>query len=677
MRAGSVLCYTPPALYNTEMNTRLNAEQQDAVTISDSSLLIVAGAGTGKTRVLVEKMIHLLGSGVPGNEILALTFTNKAADEMRGRLRTRCPHVPHTPFVGTFHSFCVSLLRTHGEAADVPDRFVIFDRDACRRVVKRCMKQEMITGITPRVIQHAIGRLKTGLAADDGSEETDAARSLLPAYTRMMRDESALDFDDLLIETLNMLKRNPDVLKRVQSLHSYILVDEFQDTDAVQNHLVSLLRGNRTHIIAVGDTDQTIYSWRGAHVQNMLKFAEVYAPARTVFLTKNYRSSGNILAAANTVIGKNLMRQEKNLIATRGDGGLITRIEASDEEDEANGIAEHIYRLCADGGSYSDIAVLFRANFQSRALESAMITHRIPYTVLGARFFDRAEVKDFLAYLTLVQHPHSREAFTRAAGVPRRGIGVRTMERIFNGEERSLSPAIAAKVAGLRNDIARIAALAKTHTVADTLREMFSLLNYKKHCETAFDNPDERIYEVHELIAFSERFSHLGGTDGIAQLLAEVALSSDQDSLRTNRKDSVRLMTVHAAKGMEFPSVFIAGMEEGLFPFLHGDYGSHDMEEERRLCYVAMTRAKERLFCSFARYRGIFGAYKRMMPSSFLCDIPDHLIRDAGGADSDGEGGNGHGAGYGDGSAESSVLYDDVPTASAADDTADGETIAW
>ena len=621
--------YTVRVLYNTEMYTGLNDEQKQAVMLSDSSLLIVAGAGTGKTRVLVEKIIHLLKSGVPGHTVLALTFTNKAADEMRSRLHAHCPPGRGMPFVGTFHSFCVSLLREYHEQAGVPAQFVIFDREACRRVIKRCMKQEAVTAFTPRVIQHAIGRLKTGLAADDAGEETEAAKTVLPLYSQMLREESALDFDDLPINTLNLLKHRTDVLERVRSLRTHILVDEFQDTDAIQNHLVSLLKGERAHVIAVGDTDQTIYSWRGAHVQNMLRFAETYAPARTVFLTKNYRSSGNILAAANAVIAKNVLRQEKNLIATRGDGHRIVRMDSADEDAEADGIAGCIQRLHAEGVTYRGIAVLFRANFQSRALEAAMITHRIPYTVLGARFFDRAEVKDFLAYLTLVIHPNSREAFTRAAGVPRRGVGAKTLERIFDGKERLLSPAIAGKVALLRNDISRITALAKTHTVADVLREMLSLLDYKKHCEATFDNPEERMYEVHELIAFAERFSHLGGAEGIGQLLAEVALSSDQDTLRTGgSRDTVRLMTVHAAKGMEFPTVFIAGMEEGLFPFLHGDFGAHDTEEERRLCYVAMTRAKERLFCSFARRRGVFGSYREMSPSSFLCDIPEHLVTD-------------------------------------------------
>ena len=358
----------------------------------------------------------------------------------------------------------------------------------------------------------------------------------------------------------------------------------------------------------------------------MLRFAETYAPARTVFLTKNYRSSGNILAAANAVIAKNMLRQEKNLIPTKHDGHRITCISSSDEEAEAEAVAENIRLLRGRGVAYNTVAVLFRANFQSRALEKAMITNRIPYTVLGARFFDRAEIKDCLAYLTMVRHPNSREAFTRAAGVPRRGIGERTLERIFTGREQQLSSAMAEKVARLRADISHISAHANTHTVADILRELLSRLNYKKHLESTFDNPEERMYEVHELVVFAERFSHLDGAGGIDRLLAEVALSGDQDTLRTDTKNSVRLMTVHAAKGMEFSSVFIAGMEEGLFPFLHDDYGSHDEEEERRLCYVAMTRAQERLFCSFARRRGIFGSYRKMIPSSFLNDIPEHLL---------------------------------------------------
>ena len=605
----------------------LNKEQEEAVRSNDHSLLIVAGAGTGKTRVLVEKVAHLLQSGVAGHQILALTFTNKAADEMRSRVHERYP-TDHLPFVGTFHSFCVSLLREFYADAGISERFVIFDRDACRRVVKRCMKQGSVTDITPRVMQHTIGRLKTGLASDEMDDLIKAAERVLPLYTLALEREHALDFDDLLLKAIALLQKKQSVRERVQSRYAHILVDEFQDTDGVQNQLISLVKGSQTFVVAVGDTDQTIYSWRGASIHTMLSFAEVYDPVSTVFLTQNYRSSGIILAAANAVVAKNVYRQDKELVATRGDGEQIGLLVSDDGDDEAASIARVIADLHLEGVAYSDIAILFRANFQARALETQILAQQIPYTVLGTRFFERSEVKDLLAYLALVQNPNSREAFARAAGVPKRGIGARTLERVFSGEEGLLSAAAAAKVVALRSIVARVTTLAGEQPVTLVLRELLGLLEYKKYLAATYDNPDERMQEVGELLSFADRFSHLSGVDGIAQMLAEVALSSEQDSLRANSRDSVRLMTIHAAKGLEFPRVFIVGMEEGLFPFFHDEGAAHDGEEERRLCYVAMTRAKDRLYCSYARRRNIFGSWRGRQPSSFLSDIPEHLITD-------------------------------------------------
>ena len=624
------------------MLSSLNNEQREAVMINDRSLLIVAGAGTGKTRVIVEKIVHLLsgdtggGCAVPGHRILALTFTNKAADEMRERVVSRCAG-REVPFIGTFHSFCVFLLREFFSEARVSARFIIFDREESRRVLRRCMKEDGGGDFTPRAMQYAIGRLKTGLADADDDDLVRAAERLLPFYTLAMEREQALDFDDLLIKVIETLQAHPSVKDAVRSRYDYIFIDEFQDTDFLQNRLISLLKGEKTRLIAVGDTDQTIYSWRGATVQNMLLFPEHYAPVSTILLARNYRSTNTILGAANAVIARNMLRQEKELLGTRGAGSAVSFIEAADDEDEAARIAGIVRQLRDDGVKCGDIAILFRANFQARALERSMILHRIPYTVLGARFFDRAEIKDLLAYLTLIQNPASREAFARAASVPRRGIGARTLERVFNGEEGALSASALGKVGALRSAIAHISGYAQTHSTADTLRELITILNYKEHLKRAFDNPGDRMNEVHELVSFSDRFSHLSGTDGIAQLLAEVALSGDQDTLRTSRHESVRLMTIHAAKGLEFPHVFIAGMEEGLFPYLHSEDGAHDEEEERRLCYVAMTRAKDGLYCSFARRRGMFGSYRSMRPSSFLFDIPGHLVV----KETAGSGGNG------------------------------------
>lgn len=603
----------------------LNPEQQQAIQKNDCSLLIVAGAGTGKTRVLVEKIVHLLNSGVADNQILALTFTNKASDEMRARVSAQFS-LTHSLFIGTFHSLCVSLLREFYQDANISEHFVIFDRDACKRVIKRCMKQEGIQDITPHVVQNTISRVKTGLCSDIPNDRKNIVDRLLPIYRIAMKTESALDFDDLLVFARDLLKTNPSVRKQVQPRYAYILVDEFQDTDGIQNQLISLLKGSQTHIVAVGDTDQTIYSWRGASVHNMLSFTDQYDPSSVVFLTRNYRSSSTILDSANAVIAKNVFRQDKDLVAVRQGGEPIVFMNSPDSETEATHIARSIANLRKDGVACCDIAVLFRANFQSRALETQMLAHQIPYTVLGTRFFDRSEVKDLLAYLILVQNPKSQDALSRAAGIPRRGIGARTLERIFSGDEHLLSSSATSRVAKLRSDIKHISDVAGTHSAAETLREILRVLKYDAYLSSTHDNPEERMQEVNELVSFADRFSHLSGVDGIAQMLAEVALSSEQDSLRTGSADTVRLMTVHASKGLEFSCVFIAGMEEGLFPFSHDERGSSDTEEERRLCYVAMTRAKDRLYCSYAQRRNLFGSWRSMQPSSFLSDVPEHLV---------------------------------------------------
>ena len=605
------------------MTFALTPEQKKAVTTNDQSLLIIAGAGTGKTRVIVEKLTFLLSKGIPASSLLALTFTNKAADEMRERVSHHLPRA--VPFIGTFHSFCVPLLREFSEEAHVPATFTILDRDACRRIVKRCMKTADVTTFTPRLLHNALGQLKTGLGADLDDTITSAVGKVLPLYTAALEQERGLDFDDLLLKTLSLLKRSPEVRALVSSRYRYLFIDEFQDTDQIQAELIDLLKGPETFLIAVGDTDQTIYTWRGATVHNLLSFTDRHTPSSTLFLTHNHRSTKTILSAANAVIEKNVLRQEKTLVTSRESGAPISLIRASDEDDEAEQIISAIETLCKNGTSYGDIAILYRANFQARALETQFLSHRIPYTVLGVRFFDRAEIKDLLAYLTLIQNPSSREAFIRAASVPRRGIGAKSLDRVFNKEEHLLSPSMKSKLASLRSLISHLSSIASHHPVSAVLRETIQLLSFSDHLHHTYDNAEDRLREVAELLVFAERFSHLSGAEGIAQLLAEVALSSEQDSLRTSRDSSVRLMTVHAAKGLEFPHVFLAGMEEGLFPFSHDEDSVSDPEEERRLCYVAITRAKDTLHCSYATRRGIFGSYRAMRPSQFLLDIPEHL----------------------------------------------------
>lgn len=602
----------------------LNSDQQNAVDAMDTSLLIVAGAGTGKTRVLTEKVAHLIERGVDPATILTLTFTNKASDEMRSRLQSRCTTT--LPFIGTFHSFCFQLLREFSQEADLARAFVIFDRDACRTLIKRIMKDLSLSSYTPRVMQTMVGKVKTGLLdLVDTDPLHQHAQTVVERYQDALCREQAVDFDDLLLKANHLLRENGAVRAAVASRYTYILIDEFQDTDDVQNTLISLIKGDQTHVIAVGDTDQTIYSWRGANIQTMLSFEKKHDPVATVFLTENYRSTKTILTTANTVIAKNNLRQDKELVTNRGAGDRITILDGHrNEDEEAAHIAQTIRGLHERGISYSDIVVLFRANVQARALEMGMMHEQVPYNVLGVRFFDRREIKDLLAYLILSQNPHSQESLLTAASVPRRGIGAKTLERVFGGEEAALSKGMVSRLAALRSDIRQVTAYLQKHTVAETVRFLVDLLQYADHAKRVFDDYEDRMQEVREFVVFADRFSHLPGADGVAQLLAEVSLSSEQDSLRVRQQDAVRLMTIHAAKGLEFPCVFIAGMEEGLFPFYRDDE-SGDPEEERRLCYVAITRAKDRLYVSHAMRRGIFGSFHNQVPSPFLQDIPHDL----------------------------------------------------
>ena len=617
------------------MDISLNKEQE-IVKKTDGSMLVVAGAGTGKTRVLVEKVIHLLDRGVEASEILVLTFTNKAGDEMRERILSRKHHTK-IPFIGTFHSFCAKLLREFGEVVGIEKNFVILDADASRRIVKSCMKQIGIDDITPKVIQKAISVVKINEALTGekniytvvNEEVQQVVEQVFPLYKKNVRDEGAVDFDDLLIYATNLLEQRESIRNIVSSMYSHILIDEFQDTDSLQNKLIHLLKNEKTSVIAVGDTDQTIYSWRGADVHNLLTFEQQHKGAKTFLLTKNYRSSKTILDAANAVIEKNILRQKKELRSTRETGKCIEFMCSYDEEEEAEAVAEKILEVHKMGVPYREIAVLFRVNFQSRALEMQLLKHSIPYIVLGTKFFNRREIKGITSYLTLTQKPNSRSAYEYAVGIPQRGIGKKTLEKVFSGNKESLSPTMLKRITDFEDEIKSITKYSQQHTIDETIKHIVKLLDYRNYIEKNFDNPDERMLNINELIQFAKKFSYSQELGGIEQFLSEISLGSDQDTLRVaNKQDSVKLMTIHSAKGLEFSCVFITGMEEGLFPLSREKDGVvlDDAEEERRLCYVAITRAKDLLHCSFAQRRGIFGTYKAMQPSSFLKDIPKHLL---------------------------------------------------
>ncbi len=601
----------------------LNKNQLEATMYNDNSLLVVAGAGTGKTRLITNKIVHLLNKGYKEDQILGLTFTNKAAEEMQERIKKLVEN-KNTPVIGTFHSFGAQLLREYGESVDVKKNFTIADRDDSRKIIRRLLKREDIKTFSPRVIHSALSDHKKGNLSED-SKITEIIGTILPYYEKSLAEENSLDFEDLLIKSVLLLQKDLKVREKLQNKYKFILIDEFQDTDAIQNKLILLLKGTDTKIIAVGDSDQTIYSWRGADINHMLCFEEVFKPAKTIILDKNYRSTKTILDAANRLISKNKLRQEKILKTDNEYGNPIEFFSAKNEEEESQTIAERVKEFMDNGVKLDDIVILYRANFQARAIESSMLINKIPYKVIGVRFFERAEIKDLLSYIKLARNSSAMEAYIRASKVPQRGIGAKTLGYIRENRREKISGKIMEKVKHFEEEINLVRDDLKKFSIKDSLQNLIKRISYEEYIMKMYENPRDRANEVNELISFSDRFSHLSGEDGADMLLQEASLGSDQDDLR-DKKYGVRLMTIHSAKGLEFSTVFLTGMEDGLFPYGDTVYEKKDEEEERRLCYVAITRAKKNLICSFAMKRSFFGKNNYTRPSRFLSDILEDSI---------------------------------------------------
>lgn len=612
----------------------LNEEQKRAVLTLSGPLLIVAGAGAGKTKTITHRIAHLIATGVPARSILAVTFTNKAAGEMRERTfrllgeRANSPY-GHGPLITTFHSLGVRLLREFYEEAAIPRAFNIWDKDDSARALKRILASLGFDRFTPRQVLSRISREKgNGVEAEYFSEnarssyEEAVARAWI-AYEKAREDEGALDFDDLLLRTLSLLKTKADVLGKLHHRWQHITIDEYQDTNRAQYEIARLLAGESRNICVVGDIDQNIYSWRGADIAHLLTFEKTFPGAATILLEHNYRSTQTILTAANAVIAKNVRRYDKKLRTDNPTGEAITLFSARSEREEAAYIAQSIRELLGSGVLAAEIAVLFRENFQSRALEEAMIALGIPYRVLGTRFFERAEVKDVLAYLRAAMNPRSRIDFARAVASPSRGIGKTTIEKIAEGNEEALGAAARAKVAGFRALLVTIKNVIETHRASDAVQMTIALSGLEKMLGE--HDEEGRLQNVAELAAHAERYDALAPPEGIERLLEDAALMSDQDALE-KKMDAVSLMTVHASKGLEFDAVFITGLEQGLFPSERESDGDRDDEEERRLFYVALTRARKYLFLTLAGSRLKYGSREFTIPSSFLEDIDPRLL---------------------------------------------------
>lgn len=624
--------------------TGLNIQQKEAVLYTDGPLLVLAGAGSGKTRVITHRIVHLIHQGIAPHNILAVTFTNKAASEMRERVTALIKEHPPSnragmdslPVVTTFHSFGVRTLREHHATLDLPKYFVIYDRSDSVRAIKKALE---IAGYSPKQFEPRKVLSTISRAKGDAMSRTDfldqatsyperVAAEVWEHYDNILRNDKALDFDDLLLKTLRLLESYPVIRDLLRKRFSYIHVDEYQDTNKVQYEIIRLIAGEKPNICVVGDIDQNIYSWRGADIQNVLKFERHFPGAKTILLEENYRSTQTIIAASNEIIKKNQNRVEKNVFTKNNEGELITVYAGMTGYDEAEYIAMTAKSLITDGVSPSAIAVLFRTNFQSRSLEEAFLHMDVPYQVLGTKFFERKEVKDVLSYLRLALNPESTADLARIVNVPARGIGKVTALKLIEGKQAELKGATLEKVERFNQIMSDITDETHTKPASETIKFIIKRTGIETHYKKSGTEEDlERLENLQELVSLATRYDEFNPDEAVTKLLEDAALQSDQDELKKKEdQDAVRLMTVHAAKGLEFPYVFITGLEEGLFPHERLDDSGIDHEEERRLFYVALTRAEKKLYLTYAHLRTIFGSQRVNVPSTFLQDIDESYI---------------------------------------------------
>ncbi len=690
----------------------LNKEQKEAAIHIKGPLLIIAGAGAGKTKTITHRIVNLIKEGVSPEHILAVTFTNKAAKEMQERVREamlrfeglgsrkcaestflnsdgqrkfsaenfRAYEIQHRePFVSTFHSLGVYIIKENARLLGLTKYFTILDEGDATSLIKETLKElEMDPKqYDPQKIKKVISREKGKFvhSSDYAEKESGGTNPFLKIiarvwslYEKKKAKENSLDFDDLLLKATKLLEENKDVRKMYQEKWKYINIDEYQDTNEVQYLMCKLLSENNKNICAVGDADQNIYSWRGANLKNILSFEKDYPNAKIILLEENYRSTKNILEAANEIIKKNVYRPDKNLFTKNKSGEKIGLYEALNENDEAEFVATKILEILDSGADLprrgvsqgdgprgsaprargdsdpalvisaplSEIAILYRANFQSRALEEAMLRYNIPYQVLGIKFFERKEIKDTLAYLRAALNRDSLSDIKRIINFPARGIGKTTLVKIFANDIENLPIKTRVKIDNFYKTLEEIKEKIHTSKTSEVIKFVVKKSGIEAKLSSGIEEDRERLENIKELATLALKYDNLENDRGIEKLLEDASLASDQDSLlitedKKGKINAVKLMTVHASKGLEFKYVFVTGLEDGLFPHQrHDRTESFDGEEERRLFYVAVTRAKEKLFLSFADFRTIFGSRQINAPSEFIADIPADLLEKEG-----------------------------------------------
>ncbi|MBO6180030.1 MAG: DNA helicase PcrA [Selenomonadaceae bacterium] len=637
----------------------LNDMQQKAAAHMEGPLLIMAGAGSGKTRVLTYRIANLLDSGVSPYEILAITFTNKAAKEMKERAAKLIGHTAENVWLSTFHSFCARFLRREIEVTGRYQKsFTIYDASESLALVKSCLKEMNLSDkqYVPRSIAYTVSSAKNSMLTPakfiDSVPSHDFHKKkvgeVYELYQKKLVANNALDFDDLLMVAVEILKNYEEVREKYQKRFRYIMVDEYQDTNGAQYQITKLLAAKYRNICVVGDADQSIYGWRGADMQNIMDFEKDYPEATVIKLEQNYRSTKNILQAANAVIKENKNRKEKILWTENQNGEAISVYCAMNEWDEGRFIATTSEKIKKEGKNYGDIAVLYRTNAQSRVIEESFMKVGVPYAIVGGlKFYDRKEIKDILAYIKCIYNPLDSVSLNRIINLPRRGIGATSMGKVAQFaaendlslfevignpevlESVGVSKKAATAFENFSTVIFELMEDAENLSISAFVEKVMRKTGYLKELEAEGDNPEalSRIENLKEFIGVAQDFEKETQESSVEEFLAQVALVADVDSANFN-EDKVTLMTFHSAKGLEFPIVFMAGMEEGIFPHARTLMDENELEEERRACYVGITRAEEKLYLTYADERSLYGRETCNPPSRFLEEIPANLVED-------------------------------------------------
>ncbi len=627
----------------------LNDKQAEAVKIIDGPVLVISGPGSGKTKCLAHRIAYLISTGIKSENILALTFTNKASQEMRERVSKLLGKLSIAPTIGTFHSVGLRILRQEIHNLGYRNSFTIFGTDDQISLVKRVMADlELDTKkFNPNAILGRISRLKTDFIEPINAPSNEFFEKIVSGVYKKYQDElkhlNAVDFDDLIVLCVNLFRSNPKILTKYQSFWKYMLVDEYQDTSHDQYSFISLLANKNKNLFCIGDDAQSIYQFRRADIRNILNFQKDYPDAKVVMLEQNYRSTKNIISAASNLIANNKNQVPKGLWTDNRRGEKILAKELLNERQEAGFVVFSINNFIRHGKKPNDIVVLYRTHAQSRSVEEAFISAGLPYHIVGGiKFYERKEIKDILAYLKFLTNPADVISFERIYNTPPRGIGKATADRVLRKDSANILDGIKKTALDDRLQTRQASALISFNELLDNLiqksdeckitgfiKHIIKSVDYEEYLRGSVsktsDNAEERLENLKELLTVSRKYDRAGScTDGVVKFLEEIALLQDLDKIKNN-DNKVTLMTTHASKGLEFSVVFVVGLEEGLFPHSRTLINPTEIEEERRLCYVAITRAKEKLILTFTKYRNIFGSTETNLPSRFIGEIPTNL----------------------------------------------------